>query len=102
MNEQLVEKVARAMCVANHVDPDEASNLNGGPCWQLYTTEASAAIDLVLSEASKAASDQAQVFRDDADANRKFGNNEKYKWGMAIARFFDAHAAAILALGGKK
>lgn len=93
MNEQLVEKVARAMCPMQN------------PCGHICLrceSHARRAIALVGKECAKVASDQAQVFRDDADANRKFGNNEKYKWGMAIARFFDAHAAAILTLTGEK
>ncbi len=42
----LVEKVARAMCVANHGDPDEDMP-NDGPRWKYWVPNARAAIAAV-------------------------------------------------------
>ncbi len=52
----LVEKVARAMCVANHGDPDEDMP-NDGPRWKYWVPNARAAIAAVaewMSEDPKA------------------------------------------------
>lgn len=52
----LVEKVARAMCVANHGDPDEDMP-NDGPRWKYWVPNARAAIAAAaewLSEDPKA------------------------------------------------
>lgn len=55
----LVEKVARAMCVANHGDPDEDMP-NDGPRWKYWVPNARAAIAAVAEwlclEAARSAS----------------------------------------------
>lgn len=42
----LVEKTARAMCIANHGDPDEDMS-NDGPRWKYWEPNARAAIAAV-------------------------------------------------------
>ena len=57
-NEALVERVARAICAANHENPDEATgghppSFDSAPTWTLYKGDATAAIAALTPPAAE-------------------------------------------------
>ena len=97
-NSDLRERVARAM-----LDLSQKRAIEGGCDIYLVLNDAhreaaDAAIAIVLGEAAAFTATQAQAFRDDAHDRKQFGDSMMYKRGLAVAAYFDQHAAAIRAL----
>lgn len=85
----LVDEMARVICKAHGEQPEQA---------KFYRHEASAALDIAMEEVARFTTAQAQAFRDDAHNRKQFGDNMMHKRGLAVAAYFDQHAAAIRAL----
>lgn len=69
----LVERVAREMCLANHGDPDEVME-NDGPRWLYWVPNARAAIKAVAEWLDDNADEQ---FVSSADVLRKALENKR-------------------------
>jgi hypothetical protein len=69
----LVEKVAREMCIANHGDPDEDMP-NDGPRWKYWVPNARAAIKAVAEWIDATGYTESDYWADVLKSNSKEGS----------------------------
>ena len=67
-----------------------------------YERIADEVIALVLEAAARLTISQAQIFRDEAQDQKVWGNGAMSNRALAIASYFDMHAATIRALKERK
>jgi alkylhydroperoxidase family enzyme len=100
-DEKLVERVARAIrsSIQYEVEPDVRANQMTD---EELATVARAALALarpvIREECARVADDQAKVFKDEAHDQKIWGSPAMSKRALAIANYFEKHAAAIRAM----
>ena len=92
-HDELVERMVSAMLDADNALP------HSGPDFAAYARAALAvASPVIREECARVADDQAKVFRDEAHDQKIWGDTAMSKRALAIANYFEKHAAAIRAM----